>query len=125
MDRDMMSFVFHIVMVVMAVPIVAIVMGIGAGIIKMILKHQERKAEIRDQSLRGGNNSLRAEIEALREELSRLRDTATQFDISIQHTLEELHTRVATLESQRRQNSIPARTAQENEKQAVLIQPGS
>lgn len=110
---------------VFLIPIVAIIGGLGTGVIKMLFSHLERKAEIRTQTLQAGDSSLRSEIEALRSELARLRDTSTQYDISIQHTLEELNTRVATLESQRRPNGVLAPPAQENAEQTVLARPGN
>ncbi len=41
-----------------------------------------------------------AQIEALRQELAQLRDTSTQYDMSLQMTLETLQERVRMLEQQ-------------------------
>lgn len=110
-----MDFVIRIVLIVMMVPIVAIVGGLGTGIIKMILSHLERKAELRANTVGAGNNSMKSEFDSLRQEVARLRDTSTQYDISIQHTLEELHRRVEMLESSRRNGSVPAHITQDEE----------
>ncbi|SRR5579883_652343 len=87
---------------VFLIPIVAIVMGIGSEMWKNFLRHQERKLEIKAGSQKTADGSVLKQIDALREEVARLRDTSTQYDISIQHTLEDLQHRLATLESSRR-----------------------
>src|SRR5579884_4258306 len=109
------------VAIVLLIPIVAIVGGITNSIVKNILRHSERKMEITAQwKVHGGAGALRAEIAALRDELARLRDTSTQYDISIQHMLEELHQRVAFLES--RQEGYKPRLSVVDDEQAATIQ---
>jgi hypothetical protein len=62
------------------------------------LKHQERKMEMR--MMRGESIDGRTpEVERLRQELLRLRDTSTQFDVSIDHTLQDLKDRLAAMEA--------------------------
>lgn len=106
-----MGDAIHIVQFVMLVPICAILGGITAGVIKMILAHQVERTRINAQAGNTGNDTLRSEIEALRQELGRLRDTSTQYDISIQHTLEDMQQRLKRLESRR--PTYPAETAEE------------
>jgi len=86
-------------LVIMAIPITAIVLGIGSEMWKNFLQHQERRLEIKAGTQTSVNSGVLDQIEALREEVARLRDTSTQYDISIQHTLEELQQRVAFVES--------------------------
>jgi ribosomal protein L29 len=46
------------------------------------------------------NQEVVAQIEAIRQELAQLRDTSTQYDMSLQMTLETLQERVRMLEQQ-------------------------
>jgi TolA-binding protein len=85
-------------LVIMAIPITAIVLGIGSEMWKTFLKHQERKLEIKAGNQNAADSSVLQQIEDLREEVARLRDTSTQYDISIQHTLEELQQRMTYVE---------------------------
>jgi hypothetical protein len=67
----------------------------------------DHKAEIERlrqevNALRGGASSG-GDLAALRQEIVRLRDTSTQYDVSLDHTLQELQHRVATLEIRLRQ----------------------
>jgi len=84
--------------VVFLIPILAIVLGIGAGIVKTIMGTLERiqmaKLELARTNVRavdGGNESLRDEI-------AKLRDTSTQHAISLQQSVERLEQRVDFLE---------------------------
>lgn len=73
--------------------------AIGMVAFRSYLKHQ---SEILDKKLAThseASSRIEAEVVALRQELAQLRDTSTQYDISIQHTLEELQHRVHSIES--------------------------
>ncbi len=83
------------------IPITAIIGGVSLILARMSFTHEERKAQIKAQNQGFGNESLRGELQRLNDEMARLRDTSTQYDISIQHTLEDLQQRVAKLESRR------------------------
>lgn len=75
---------------------------IGAVIARMWFTHEERKLKIRSQSQSdAGGETLRSEFDSLRAEVARLRDTSTQYDISIQHSLEDMQNRLERLESKR------------------------
>lgn len=111
----------HIVQAVMIVPVVAIIGGIAAGVIKMILRHEEQRERMRFQSTGAGNEAWRAEIETLRQELSRLRDTSTQYDVSIQHTLEDLQQRMERLEARRAVGGMSSASALEETEQIVSV----
>jgi len=115
-----MDPIVHIVQAVMILPALGITAGITAGVIKMILQHVEKKAEIKAGNSGAGNEALRSEFEALRQEVARLRDTSTQYDISIQHTLEELQHRVSTLESKKRNGTAAAAATEDKEANVVI-----
>ncbi len=88
------------------IPIVAIVGGISAGIFKMYTEHQERLAALRVQSGGRVDTGVTDAVEALRVEVAQLRDTSTRYDMSLQHSLEELQHRVGVVESRTRPASI-------------------
>lgn len=71
---------------------------IGVVALWMYLKHQkdmfDRKLFAQSQM----SSQAYSEIIGLRQELAQLRDTSTQYDVSIQHSLEDLHHRVAHVE---------------------------
>lgn len=56
------------------IPIVAIVGGIGAGIVQTMAKHQRQMAEIMRGTAQNSNAQLVAEIQALRNEVELLKD---------------------------------------------------
>ncbi len=69
--------VFHPAVLVFMIPIVAIVLGVGAGIIKSMQDHQMKMAELMHKN-RGSDPALLAEIQRLRFELDELRDRVNQ-----------------------------------------------
>jgi hypothetical protein len=83
------------------VPIVAIVGGISAGIIKRYLGYKERELELRFQSGQAADSDLARQIQELRKEIAQLRDTSTAYDLSIDHQLQDLEHRVHFIEDKR------------------------
>ena len=81
------------------IPISAIVLGVGGGIVQSILKSQERRLELRLQAQQGKNEDVTRQLEAMRAEIAGLRDTSTQFDMSLEHTVERLEERVGRVET--------------------------
>ena len=77
---------------VFMVPITAIVLGVGGSIVQSILKSQERRMEMRLQAQQGKNEDVTRQIDALR-------DTSTQFDMSLEHSVERLEERVGRVET--------------------------
>lgn len=69
--------IFHPSVLVFMIPITAIVLGIGAGIIKSMQDHQMRMAELMHKS-RESDPALIAEIQRLRLEMDELRDRVNQ-----------------------------------------------
>lgn len=84
---------------VFMIPITAIVLGIGSGIVQSILKSQERRLELRLQAQQGKNEDITRQLDALRAEVAALRDTSTQFDMSLEHSVERLEERVGRVET--------------------------
>src|SRR5579862_3894160 len=83
------------------IPIVGVVCIASVIIAKMFFRFEERKHQMMFQDKSAGNESLQAEVETLRQEVARLRDTSTQYDISIQHTLEDMQQRLERVEGKR------------------------
>lgn len=95
------------------IPISAIVLGVGSSIIQSILKSQERRLEIRLRAQQGQNEDVTRQLDALRAEIAGLRDTSTQFDMSLEHTVQRLEGRVNRIESKAPGPVIPASATEE------------
>ena len=74
-------------------------LAIGSGIVQNILKSQERRMEMRLQAQQGKNEDVTRQLDALRAEVAALRDTSTQFDMSLEHSVERLEERVGRVET--------------------------
>ncbi len=88
------------------IPISAIVLGIGADTVKRILQSQEKRLEMRLRLQQGQSDEVTRQLEALRAEIAGLRDTSTQFDMSLEHTVQRLEERVNRMETK---NAPPSR----------------
>lgn len=116
--------------------LVLIVLVFGGGHIKRLLDILDRRltqtpprARLSDEEMKhleqlqkGSGGASSGQFEALREEVARLRDTSTQYDISIQHTLEDLQRRVEHLETRRQYNPV---AVGEEEPQTLEARRGS
>lgn len=69
--------IFNPAVLVFMIPITAIVLGIGAGIIKSMQEHQIKMAELMHRK-RESDPALIAEIQQLRMEMQELRDRVNQ-----------------------------------------------
>ena len=58
----------EIAMFAMMIPISAIVLGVGGGIVQNILKSQERRLELRLQVQQGKNEDVTRQLETMRAE---------------------------------------------------------
>ncbi len=96
------------------IPISAIVLGVGGGIVQSILKSQEWRMKMRLQAQQGKNEDVTRQLDALRAEIAGLRDTSTQFDMSLEHSVERLEERVGRIET---------KTAPATVRSASLSQP--
>jgi hypothetical protein len=84
---------------VFLVPIVAIVSGIGASVIKRYLAFKERELEMRLRHSNGGDADITRQLQELRQEIAHLRDTTTSYDLSIDHQLQQLERRMQYMEN--------------------------
>ena len=98
------------------IPITAIVLGVGGGIVQSILKSQERRLELRLQAQQGKNEEVTQQLASMRAEIAGLRDTSTQFDMSLEHTVQRLEEKVARLESKGQIPTIPTPTMEETQR---------
>lgn len=98
---------------VLMVPITAIVLGIGSSIVQSVLKSQERRMEMRLRAQQGQNEDVTRQLEAMRAEIAGLRDTSTQFDISLEHSVERLEERVGRVETKVAAAPVAASPAEE------------
>lgn len=78
-------------------------------IVRQILKHRERMAQIQNQV--GGGAKLAEEITALRQEMSELRETTTRFDMAFDAALARVEDRLNFTESQANANTSSASTS--------------
>ncbi len=101
--------------IVFMIPITAIVLGIGSGIVQSILKSQERRLELRLQAQQGKNEDVTRQIDALRAEIADLRDTSTQFDMSLEHSVERLEERVGRVETKTAPFAVRSTSATQSE----------
>jgi TolA-binding protein len=95
------------------IPIVAIVMGIGIGMLKIWSKHQLQMATIRSTTRVELDQTAQSQFDELRNEIAQLRDTTTKYDMSVEHALQEVRHRLATLESRNGAAYSPATKAAE------------
>lgn len=86
-----------------------VVLIFGGSYIKRILSMQERRLEIeqslRERGMAGTSHDLadlKQQVSLLRAELAQLRDTSTQYDMSLQGSLEETQHRLAFMEAKAR-----------------------
>ncbi len=89
------------------IPISAIVLGIGSGIIQSILKSQERRMELRLKAQKGQGGDVTKQLEALRAEIAALRDTTTQYDLTNDQIVQHLEERLSRIESRTAARSLP------------------
>ena len=100
---------------IFAIPIIAIVMGVGSEIIKTVLRSKERQLEIKanisgtkDADLIRQIQELRAALEKQGLELEQLRDTATSYDLTIDSQLQRLERRLEFMEGKHQKPAAPA-----------------
>lgn len=79
-------------------PLLACGLLFGIPIVSILTKHQRKMLEMRLQSGRGGDETLRAELDALRQEVQSLRNTSMQYDISFDSALQRMEARMAHYE---------------------------
>lgn len=90
--------IFDIVVLVLMIPLSAIVLGIGSGIVQLVLKSSERRLELRLKLQKGQGGDVVKQIEALRAEIAALRDTTTQYDMTNDQIVQRLEERLSRIE---------------------------
>ena len=92
------QMVFDIVVLVLMIPLSAIVLGIGSGIVQLVLKSSERRMELRLKLQKGQSGDVTKQLEALRAEIAALRDTTTQYDMTNDQIVQRLEERLSRIE---------------------------
>ena len=82
-----------------AIPIIAIVLGIGKGIVNSVLQTYERVNMAKLQMRQSSVGPSDGQLSRLSAEIAQLRDTTTQHAISLQHSVERLERRVDFIET--------------------------
>jgi len=85
-----------IVFVVIGVPVISV---FAVGAFKAYLQHQERKLQIMGAGVKTNFDDSTAA--KLRDEIMQVRQVANEYDLAIQHTLDQILKRLDFLESQR------------------------
>ena len=99
-----MTFWWHIIELVLSVPLTAIILGVGGNIIGNILQSRERQLKLRlraevHRTRSGPSTTLQKEMEALRAEIAALRDTTTQYDMTNDHIVQRIEERLGRVET--------------------------
>ncbi len=86
------------------IALVAVICIFGPGLLipitAMVIKHRKEMMEMELEKRRLSNQEVVKQVEALHAEIALLRETATQYDMSLQANLENLQERVRSLEQQ-------------------------
>ena|SRR5579862_5891792 len=102
--------------------ILAIILIFGGGAIKRILDMMERRME---SKIAAQDQNIVHEIAAMRQELAQLRDTSTQFDMSIEHRLDDMERRLGSVETHGGRAAQPAAPTPPQETQQTVGLPKS
>ena len=101
-----MTPVADIFVLALMIPLSAIVLGIGSGIVQSILRSQERRMELRLKLQKGQSGDVVKQIEALRAEIAALRDTTTQYDMTNDQIVQRLEERLSRIETRTAGQSV-------------------
>jgi len=97
-----------------SIPIVAIVGGITASVIKRMIEFKEKQLEVQSRMTSAPNENLLRQIEMLRQEVAQLRDTSQAYDLTIDHQLQRVDQRLEFLEGKRGYVAPSAASSEEN-----------
>lgn len=94
-----------------------ILMIFGLKLFTIWTRHRIKLEEMRQRSVQVPNNASSAQMLAIQTEVQQLRDTCTQFDMSLEHSLKRLDDTVTHIEQRLRaletnQNTDPQRNYQ-------------
>jgi TolA-binding protein len=93
------QMIFDIIVLVLLIPLSAIVLGIGSGIVQLVLKSSERRMELRLKAQKAQSGDAGKQIELLRAEIAALRDTTTQYDMTNDQIVQRLEERLSRIEA--------------------------
>ncbi len=102
------------------VPAIVVLFIFGGGVIKRILDIMERRME---SKIAAQDQNIVQEIAAMRKELAQLRDTSTQYDMSIEHRLDDMERRLGSVETHGAQAARPAPQPHPQETQQTIGLP--
>jgi hypothetical protein len=85
-------------MIGLAIPIVGMLGGFLIAITAILTKASARRHEMELKYKQAAPVSRDLEIKALKEELASFKDTSTQYDMSLEHTLQRIEQRISRLE---------------------------
>lgn len=99
-----MAFWWHIIELVLSIPLTAIVLCVGGNIISNVLQSRERQMKLRlhaeaRRTRSAPSTGLQKEVEALRAEITALRDTTTQYDMTNDHIVQGIEQRLSRVET--------------------------
>lgn len=99
-----MPFWWHLTELILAIPLSAIILGVGGSIIGNILQSRERQLKLRlraeaRHARSTPSMSLHKEVKALRAEIASLRDTTTQYDMTNDHIVQRIEERLGRMET--------------------------
>ena len=99
-----MTFWWHLTELILAVPLSAIILGIGGNIIGNVLQSRERQLKLRlraeaRHARSAPSANLHKELEALRAEITSLRDTTTEYDMTNDHIVQRIEERLGHVET--------------------------
>ncbi len=108
----------------LSIPILSIVLGIGTAWYKQWLNFKRETMMMNQSSQPQLNASQNQAIEELRQELMAFKDTVTQYDMTVDRSLNEIKQRLDFIESERvvarpQIDNIPAITQSEIELQKI------
>jgi hypothetical protein len=90
------------------VGIFAIGMAMGSKMLKAWMFHRQEMERLKQSRSVGASNVDSSVIDQLRQEIMQLRDTTTQYDMSVEKTLQDIKQRLAYLESVREVQHVQA-----------------
>ena len=93
-----------------AVPLSAIVLGIGSSIVQSVLKSSERRLEMRLKLQKGQSGDVGKQLAALKAEIATLRDTTTQYDMTNDQVVQRLEERLSRIEIKTASQSVHSAT---------------
>jgi hypothetical protein len=96
------------------------IVGMVGRIVKTFFNHLTKMAELKNKAAVTKTLNTVQEFQALRAEIQQLRETCTQYDLSLQHLLENVDQRVSHLEARLRPTATSYAPQAADEQQVPL-----